>query len=77
MGVISRRTKALLSIYFTNLCADEGNSFCSEELTELKSFFLKCFEDMEAEAAFFKALEANTFEAGQFLTAEGITFIRA
>ena len=34
-------------------------------------------EDTEAEDAFFKALEANTFEAGQFLTAEGITFIRA
>ena len=34
-------------------------------------------EDMEAEDAFFKALEANTFAAGQFLTADGITFIRA
>lgn len=33
-------------------------------------------EDMEAEAAFLKSLE-GTFEAGQFLTAEGITFIRA
>ena len=34
-------------------------------------------EDMEAEAAFFEALEANTFEVGQFLTADGITFIHA
>ena len=34
-------------------------------------------EDMEAEAAFFKALEEETFEFGKFLTAEGITFIRA
>ena len=33
-------------------------------------------EDMEAEAAFFKALEEETFELGKFLTAEGITFIR-
>jgi heat shock protein HslJ len=33
-------------------------------------------EDMEAEAAFFKALEEETFEFGKFLTAEGITFIR-
>ena len=34
-------------------------------------------EDMEAEAAFFKALEANTFAVGQFITADGVTFIRA
>ena len=34
-------------------------------------------EDMEAEAAFLAALAENTFEAGQFITAEGITFIRA
>lgn len=34
-------------------------------------------EDMEAEAAFFEALEANTFEVGQFLTADGITFVHA
>ena len=34
-------------------------------------------EDMEAEAAFFKALEENTFERGMFLTADGVTFIRA
>jgi len=34
-------------------------------------------EDMAAEAAFLAALEENTFEAGQFLTADGITFIRA
>ena len=34
-------------------------------------------EDMEAEAAFFEALEANTFERGMFLTADGVTFIRA
>ena len=34
-------------------------------------------EDMAAEDAFFKALAENTFAAGQFLTAEGITFIRA
>ena len=33
-------------------------------------------EDMAAEDAFFKALAENTFAAGQFLTAEGITFIR-
>ena len=33
-------------------------------------------EDMEAEAAFFKALEEETFEFGKFLTADGITFIR-
>ena len=33
-------------------------------------------EDMEAEAAFFKALEEETFEFGKFLTAEGIAFIR-
>ena len=33
-------------------------------------------EDMEAEAAFLAALAENTFEAGQFITAEGITFIR-
>jgi heat shock protein HslJ len=34
-------------------------------------------EDMEAEAAFFEALEANTFQDGKFLTADGVTFIRA
>ena len=34
-------------------------------------------EDMEAEAAFFKALEENTFVEGKFLTADGVTFIRA
>ena len=34
-------------------------------------------EDTEAEDAFFKALEANTFAAGQFLTADGITFVHA
>jgi len=34
-------------------------------------------EDMAAEDAFFKALEANTFAAGQFLTADGITFVHA
>ena len=34
-------------------------------------------EDMEAEAAFLAALAENTFEAGQFITADGITFIRA
>ena len=34
-------------------------------------------EDMEAEAAFFEALEANTFQYGKFLTADGVTFIRA
>ena len=34
-------------------------------------------EDMAAEAAFLAALAENTFEAGQFLTADGITFIRA
>lgn len=33
-------------------------------------------EDMAAEDAFFKALAENTFAEGQFLTAEGITFIR-
>lgn len=34
-------------------------------------------EDMAAEAAFFEALEANTFQDGKFLTADGVTFIRA
>ena len=34
-------------------------------------------EDMEAEAAFFEALEANTFADGKFLSADGVTFIRA
>ena len=34
-------------------------------------------EDMEAEAAFFKALEENTFEKGMCLTADGVTFICA
>ena len=34
-------------------------------------------EDMAAEAAFLAALAENTFEAGQFITADGITFIRA
>lgn len=34
-------------------------------------------EDMEAEAAFFEALEANTFQDGKFLTADDVTFIRA
>ena len=34
-------------------------------------------EDIEAEAAFFEALEANTFQDGKFLTADGVTFIRA
>ena len=34
-------------------------------------------EDMEAEAAVLAALAENTFEAGQFITADGITFIRA
>ena len=34
-------------------------------------------EDMEAEAAFFEALEANTFADGKFLSAGGVTFIRA
>lgn len=34
-------------------------------------------EDMEAEAAFFEALEANTFQDGKFLAADGVTFIRA
>lgn len=34
-------------------------------------------EDTEADDVFFKALEENTVEAGQFLTADGITFIRA
>ena len=34
-------------------------------------------EDMEAETAFFEALEANTFQDGKFLTADGVTFIRA
>jgi hypothetical protein len=32
---------------------------------------------MEAESAFFEALEANTFQDGKFLTADGVTFIRA
>ena len=34
-------------------------------------------EDMEAEAAFFEALEGQTFALGKFLTAEGVTLIRA
>ena len=34
-------------------------------------------EDMEAEAAFFEALGANTFADGKFLSAGGVTFIRA
>ena len=34
-------------------------------------------EDMEAEAAFFEALEANTFADGKFLSAGGVTLIRA
>lgn len=34
-------------------------------------------EDMAAEDAFFKALAENTFAAGQFLTADGITFVHA
>ena len=34
-------------------------------------------EDMEAEAAFFEALKANTFAVGQFITADGVTFIHA
>lgn len=34
-------------------------------------------EDMEAEAAFFEALEANTFPGDKFLTADGVIFIRA
>ena len=34
-------------------------------------------DDTEADDVFFKALAENTFTAGQFLTADGITFIRA